>query len=183
MALVILTGASGSGKTTIAKSIAENYPAITVFRFDSVGVPSSEELASYGNGHMPGGTWMRDTTFKWMERIATVLSEGKHVLFEGQMRIRFILEALAAAKIHGAHILCIECDDATRMRRLKLDRLQPELADENMLGWSRYLHQGALKAGIEILDTSNLSLAESVMHVVAMFERRGGDGARFNEIS
>jgi len=145
MALVILTGASGSGKTTIAKSIAENYPAIPVFRFDSVGVPSSEELASYGKDHMPGGTWMRDTTFKWMERIATVLSEGKHVLFEGQMRIRFILEALAAAKIHGAHILCIECDDVTRMRRLKHDRLQPELADGKMLGWSRYLHQGALK--------------------------------------
>jgi adenylate kinase family enzyme len=77
MALVILTGASGSGKTAIAKSIAENYPAITVFRFDSVGVSSSEELASFGNDHMPGGTWMRDTTFKWMERIATVLSEGE----------------------------------------------------------------------------------------------------------
>ena len=170
MALVIMTGASGSGKTAIAKTIAESHPLITVFRFDTIGVPSAEVMASFGGGHMPGGAWQRATTFKWLERIAPMLDEGKTVLFEGQMRIAFIREALAAFRIESARVLCVECDDSTRTRRLTYDRHQPELADENMMGWSRYLHQEALEAGCEILDTTTLSLAESVRYVLSILE-------------
>jgi predicted kinase len=71
MALVIMTGASGSGKTAIAMTIEESHPWITVLRFDMIGVPSSEGMASFGNGHQPGGAWHRAMTFKWLERIAT----------------------------------------------------------------------------------------------------------------
>jgi adenylate kinase family enzyme len=50
MRLVILTGASGSGKTTIAERIEQQDAGRTrVFRFDSIGVPSPEErLARWG---------------------------------------------------------------------------------------------------------------------------------------
>jgi uridine kinase len=47
--LVVLTGASGSGKTTLAKRIQERYPKeCEVMFFDSVGVPSSEEMKKWG---------------------------------------------------------------------------------------------------------------------------------------
>ncbi|HKD61781.1 MAG TPA: hypothetical protein VKB47_15060 [Terracidiphilus sp.] len=59
-----------------------------------------------------------------------MLAEGKTVLFEGQMRIAFVREALTAFEIKNARILCVECDDSTRARRLIHDRLQPELANE-----------------------------------------------------
>ena len=174
MALVIMTGASGSGKTAIAKAIEECHPSITVLRFDTIGVPSTEVMASFGSGHMPGGAWQRAMTFKWFERIAPLLAAGQNVLFEGQMRIAFIREALAASKIENARILCVECDDSTRTRRLVQDRLQPELASESMMGWSRYLHQEALTAGYEILDTTNLSLSESVSYVLSILEWSSG---------
>jgi dephospho-CoA kinase len=172
MPLVIMTGASGSGKTAIAKAIEEKYPTIIVFRFDTIGVPSAEVMASYGRGHQPGGAWQRAMTFQWLERIAPHLPGGKTVLFEGQMRIAFIREALTALKIENARILCVECDDESRKQRLTYDRVQPELADASMRGWSRYLHQEAIEAGFPILDTTNLSLSDSVRYVISMLDDR-----------
>ena len=170
MALVIMTGASGSGKTAIAKTIEESHPSFMVLGFDTIGVPSAEVMATFGSDHMPGGAWQRAMTFRWLERIAPMLAEGKIVLFEGQMRIAFIREALTASKIENARILCVECDEPIRVRRLTHDRLQPELANESMIGWSRYLHREALEAGYEILDTTNLSLSDSVRYVLSILE-------------
>lgn len=166
MPLVILTGASGSGKTAIAKTIETDHPSITVFRFDTIGVPSADVMASFGTGRQPGGAWQRAMTLQWFERIAPILASGKAVLFEGQMRIAFIQEALTAFTIENARVLCVECDDSTRIHRLTQDRVQPELANESMMGWARYLHQEAIDAGYEILDTTNLSLADSVRAVL-----------------
>jgi dephospho-CoA kinase len=174
--LVIMTGASGSGKTAIARAIEQDHPSITVFRFDTIGVPSVEVMATFGAGHQPGGAWQRAMTLKWFERIARALTAGRTVLFEGQMRIAFIQEALTIFEIRNARVLCVECDDVTRTRRLTHDRLQPDLANERMMGWSRYLHQETIKAGYEILDTTNLSLADSVDVVLRILEelRRPG---------
>ena len=44
MSLVILTGASGAGKTAIASVVATRYPDIAVIGFDSIGVPSAERM-------------------------------------------------------------------------------------------------------------------------------------------
>jgi len=92
------------------------------------------------------------------------------VLFEGQMRITFIREALAASGIENARIVCVECDESTRVRRLTHDRNQPELADQDMANWARYLHREALDAGCDILDTTKLSPAESVSFVLSILE-------------
>jgi hypothetical protein len=166
MPLVVMTGASGSGKTAIAKAIEAGHPSISVFRFDTIGVPSADVMASFGTGHQPGGAWQRAMTLQWFERIAPILASGKAVLFEGQMRIAFIQEAFTAFTIENARVLCVECDDFTRIHRLTHDRVQSELADENMIAWARYLHQEAIDAGCEILDTTNLSLADSVRAVL-----------------
>jgi adenylate kinase family enzyme len=170
MALVIMTGASGSGKTAIAKRIEERHPWIVVLRFDTIGVPSAEVMATFGSGHQPGGAWQRAMTFNWLERIASMVAGGKTVLFEGQMRIAFIREALTASKIENARILCVECNETTRTRRLTHDRLQPDLAHEGMMDWSQYLHQEAIEAGYEILDTTNLLLSESARYVLSILE-------------
>lgn len=152
--LVVLTGASGSGKTTLAHAIQQACPQhCEVFFFDSVGVPSPEEMRAFGEGHRPGGAWQRATTIYWIERIAGILQTGSSVLLEGQMRIAFIHEALALSGIEGAHIVLVDCDDATRTARLHLDRDQPELATSDMMAWSRYLRDEALQSGCEILDT------------------------------
>jgi energy-coupling factor transporter ATP-binding protein EcfA2 len=167
--LVILTGASGSGKTTLARAIQQSRPPqCEVVFFDSVGVPSRAEMRAFGDGHQPGGAWQRATTIQWMERISPMLRAGTSVLFEGQMRIAFIYEALSLAGIEAAHIVLVDCDDTTRRARLHLDRNQPELADSDMMAWSRYLRGEAKQADCEILDTGTMSLEQCREHILQL---------------
>lgn len=155
---VILTGASGAGKTAIADEIARTHPSLSVFYFDSIGVPTPDVMASYGTGHQPGGAWQRAMTMEWLPRITSRRASSGGVLFEGQMRISFIMEALVASDIGDARIVLVDCDDMTRIDRLSHGRKQPDLATESMMGWARYLRDEAAQVGVEVLDTSVLSL-------------------------
>jgi adenylate kinase family enzyme len=51
MQFVVLIGASGSGKTTIARAIAQRHADdVEVFYFDAIGVPSAKQMtAEYGS--------------------------------------------------------------------------------------------------------------------------------------
>jgi ABC-type glutathione transport system ATPase component len=173
---VVLTGASGGGKTTIARAIEDTHPEFSVFRFDTIGVPSVEIMDTFGTGHQPGGAWQHAMTLQWFERIAPVLQSGRSVLFEGQMRIAFIQEALVVHQISHAHVILVECDDQTRTARLTHDRQQPELANDSMTGWSLYLHQEAVEAGYEIFDTGLVPLSESVERIVSYLYEKHDSG-------
>ncbi len=50
---VILTGASGAGKTTIAQAIEDSRPEIAVYQGDRIGLPSAEILAGFGHTDEP----------------------------------------------------------------------------------------------------------------------------------
>ena len=166
MGLVILTGASGSGKTTIAERIEQQDAGRTrVFRFDSIGVPSPEERkAKWGAVSGPGGGWQRAMTIEWLARIARERG-SLPVLFEGQMRLSFIAEGLATAGIAEARIVLVHCDDATRTQRLCNERNQPDLANPDMMNWAKFLQGEAEAGGFELLDTSKISIDESVEYV------------------
>ncbi|MGO8786248.1 MAG: hypothetical protein ACLQVL_02540 [Terriglobia bacterium] len=92
------------------------------------------------------------------------------------MRIAFIQEALVIHQISHAHVILVECDDQARTARLAHDRQQPELASENMMRWSRYLHQEAVEAGYEILDTGLVPLPESVERIVSYLYEKHDPG-------
>jgi hypothetical protein len=135
--------------------------------FDSIGVPSAEIMATYAGDYGPGGGWQRAMTIEWMQRIAPLLHSGKTVLFEGQMRIAFIEEAIAAAGITNARIVLIDCSDSVRTARLTHDRRQPELANEDMMNWGRFLREEAKQRGYEIFDTGSIPFNSSVDHLIA----------------
>jgi hypothetical protein len=172
---VVLTGASGAGKTTIAHSVEElALPNCEVHFFDSIGVPPVEQMRrEYGPGHEPGGAWQRAMTLRWVGRIQTILKRGTSVLLEGQMRIAFIKEALAENKINSAYIILLDCDDATRAERLHVHRAQPDLANLDMMNWARYLREEACAANVRVLDTGRLAVAECVSAIIErLYARR-----------
>ena len=155
MRLVILTGASGSGKTAIAEAIRTGRPDLAdVLHFDSIGVPSPEARLAWG----PEGAWQRAMTLNWMDRIAAMRGAHRPVLFEGQMRLAFVREGLLAAGLAEARVILVDCDDATRTRRLVTNRAQPELATPDMMIWAEFLRREAKESGCEVLETSNRSL-------------------------
>ena len=162
---VILTGASGVGKTSIAQAIEDEYPDVIVYQGDRIGLPSEEILSGFGPVEGPGGPLQRGFALHWIGVIAPTLSSGRPVLLEASCRIAFLQEALKRHGVPHARVILVECDDQARDARLIHDRRQPELANENMRGWSRFLHEEALDAGYEILDTTHVPLVESVRHI------------------
>ena len=167
---VILTGASGAGKTTIAQVIEESHPEIAVYQGDRLGLPSYEILASYGHTDEPGGPTQRGFALHWIGVIAEKLKTGKPVLLETQCRIAFLQEALTAQGITNARIILMECSDASRKTRL-YRRGHPELANEQMSEWSRYLHREAEQFGHEIVDTTDVALEASTSNILRYFQQ------------
>lgn len=154
MRLVVLTGASGAGKTTIAQAVEERHPRLaTVLFFDSIGIPSVERMiAEFGSGE----AWQRAMTLHW------------NILFEGQSRLSFLKEAIGSSGIADHRIVLVDCDDATRTRRLSVAREQPELANPTMMTWAKFLRAEAQIAGCEVLDTSFLDLDACVERVCSL---------------
>jgi thymidylate kinase len=162
---VVLIGASGSGKTTIARAIEERYRGdVQVFYFDRIGVPSVDRMvAEYGSGE----AWQRAGTFQWMAKLAPLSGSGRGLLFEGQTRLSVLAEAAAAVGITAYLPILLDCDDETRLRRLSLERQQPSLANENMITWANYLRHDAKERGCDILDTSAIGLDQCIAYVMA----------------
>jgi predicted ATPase len=167
MGLTVLTGACGAGKTTIARAFVERHPDLAeVHFFDRIGVPSvAQMVADYGSPE----EWQRLKTIEWFEMLAARLPSTRNILFEGQMRLSFIREAQRVAGIEKLCIVLVDCDEATRERRLIQDRSQPELFCEQMMNWARFLRNEAEREGAMILDTSHLSVDQAVDSVRACF--------------
>ena len=157
------------GKTTIAQTIENSHPEIAVYQGDRIGLPSDEVMAGYGHTNEPGGPTQRGFALYWLGVIADVLKTGKPVLLETQCRIAFLLEALSLHGIKNARIILVECSDSAR--KIRLDgRGHPELANEQMSDWSRFLHREAEEFRHEILDTSALPLDVSTAHILSYFK-------------
>jgi gluconate kinase len=75
MGFVVLTGASGSGKTAIAEAVASRYAEhVDVYHFERVGVPPLEQMiAEYGSGE----AWQRAMTFEWMAKLAAITGRAR----------------------------------------------------------------------------------------------------------
>jgi energy-coupling factor transporter ATP-binding protein EcfA2 len=169
VSFVVLIGASGSGKTTIASAIEQRYGnEVQVFYFDRLGVPSVDHMiAEYGSGE----AWQRAKTFEWMAKLAPLCGSGHELLLEGQTRLSFLAEAAEAGGITAYSPILVDCDDETRVRRLSLERQQPELVSDNMMTWADYLRRDARERGCEILDTSEIVLDQCVACVMSQLRR------------
>jgi shikimate kinase len=153
--ILVLTGASGVGKTTLLRALAQrDLPELACYHFDTIGVPSAEEMtAKFGS---PEG-WQVRMTHEWIDRLAGSPADNRVALLEGQMRPSVIRDAFARAGILAGRIVLLDCDPMVRGQRLRGQRDQPELASPRMEMWAAYLRGQADALDLPILDTTSAS--------------------------
>lgn len=155
--IYFVIGASGSGKTTVLKSVEKNIPeCCTLIHFDSIVVPSFEEMKKeYGSIE----EWQRIKTIDWVKKIAQEQLSISNVIFDAQIRPSFIKEACHLCDV-DYEVILFDCDDTERVKRL-MNRGQPELADENMMNWAAFLRKECQKYHNKIIDNSHITIDQT----------------------
>ena len=160
---------------TVRAVEARALPGVGCYYFDSVGVPSPEEMCrDFGTP----GQWQALTTQRWLDRFAAN-SDGVDVcVLDGQTRPSFVLHAAERAGLALVRILLLDCASAVRHARLAGPRRQPELANTRMDGWAAYLRGQADALSLPVVDTTSITIAGAadalVVHIEAARAERQG---------
>lgn len=153
--IVVVTGASGAGKTTAVKALAaRNLHGVVCAFFDSIGVPSPEEMPA---------DWQEKTTTEWIRRLA--LEPATVAVLDGQTTPTFALRAFAEIGVRGSVVL-LDCAREVRKARLAM-RGQIDLATDDMNIWAGYLRGQADALGLPVIDTSALDVEQTADALVA----------------
>ena len=161
MFIFFVTGASGTGKTTLIENLKNKFKQNSnwnFLHFDSIGVPSLEEMIKeFGSGE----NWQKETTYKWIERILQKYQENDFIVFEGQVNLKFIKDGFEKNNFSDYKIILIDCNEEVIEKRLN-KRNQPELFTDDMKNWLRFLHKQAKDYSTKIIDTSYKTESEVV---------------------
>lgn len=175
--IYFITGASGVGKTTLVSQLEVKYKELpwVFLHFDSVGVPSALEMKmKFGSG----AEWQRTIAWKWIDEIVHQYDNQK-VFIEGQVNLEFIQSGFEQHRFTDYKIILIHCDEAQMLYRLTHKRGQPELFDQHMRNWLKFLKVQAERLGASIIDTSNFSEQQ----VLIKFEQVIGlDASRMHDL-
>jgi dephospho-CoA kinase len=158
-----IIGASGSGKTTVTAALDAAYPSIfKVIYFDSSGVPSVEEMRRKYNGPEE---WQKINTFRWVKFIKERFLTQTNVILDGQIKPEFIEKACLENNISTYEVILFDCTDEERKKRL-IARGDPELVNEQMINWAKYLRQESQKRSYRIIDNTNLTQEETLFQLL-----------------
>lgn len=156
--LVFIIGASGSGKTTAVKALEKpNIFNCQILYFDNIGVPSFEEMKMKYNSPEE---WQRIKTEEWVKTIKQLFLSKTHVILDGQTRPIFIEQACIKYEILAYEVILFDCSDEERTKRL-VHRGNPELADQNMMNWAKYLREESQKRDYHIINNTHLTHKET----------------------
>lgn len=154
--IFFITGASGVGKTTLISRLKEKFfqkNHWSFLHFDSIGVPSTEEMiAKYGSP----SEWQKSMTYEWIEKMLNEYNKSDVIIFEGQVNLDFIKKGFAQHDFLNYTIILLHCDQKKMIDRLKNKRKQPEIVNDDMKNWLKFLHKQAKDFKASIIDTSKI---------------------------
>ncbi|HEX8905389.1 MAG TPA: hypothetical protein VF771_11130 [Longimicrobiaceae bacterium] len=166
-AILVLTGASGAGKTTLVHALdALRLPGVGCYFFDTIGVPSAEEMARRWGG---GDAWQAAMTREWIARLLRNDDGVRAAVLYGQTRPSVLRAELLRQGAARWQIALADCGHAERNARLHGSRAQPELATRDMDCWAAYLRGQADALGLPVIDTAR-PLAETVAELAGLVE-------------
>jgi len=147
-AILVLTGASGAGKTTLALKVNElAIPGVKGINCDRVEVNVDETA---------GATDRQAEILRyWLSHLSQPETGIELAVLDTQIRPHRALEVLSESAIDYAQIVLVDCDPVKRNERLHMDRGQPELANPRMDCWAAYLRGQADALKLSVIDTSN----------------------------
>jgi hypothetical protein len=166
-AVLVVTGASGAGKTTLVKAIETSRPGVLCYYFDSIGVPSVELMTLQFGGPE---AWQRVMTEQWMQRLAANPEGARLAVLDAQTRPSFAVAAFESSGIRLGRILLVDCSPADRRARLTRSPAQPELSGSRMDAWAAYLRGQADALGIPVLDTTGRSVQSATDLLLAQVD-------------
>jgi hypothetical protein len=154
--IVVVTGASGAGKTTLVCELDQRALAgVRCYYFDSIGVPSPETMvAQFGSS----SAWQEAMTRQWVARLVANVDEAQIVVLDGQVRPSVVRSAFREAGVSKGQIVLVDCDHDVREGRLRGARNQPALASRDMAAWAAYLRGQADALGLPIVDTTTATV-------------------------
>ena len=158
LAILVLTGASGAGKTTLALKLNDlGIPGVKGFNCDRVKI-ESDEMADPQS----------DVLRYWISHLSQAETGLELAVLDTQIRPHRALEVLSQAAINYAQIVLVDCEPGKRNERLRIDRGQPELASPQMDCWAAYLRGQADALRLSIIDTSDDSIDKSLVELESL---------------
>ncbi|HKQ72388.1 MAG TPA: AAA family ATPase [Blastocatellia bacterium] len=160
-AILVLTGASGAGKTTLTLKLNElAIPGIEGINCDRVKIEVPETAD-------PSDLQVSILRY-WISQLSEEKTKIELAVLDTQIRPHRAQEALNQAGIIYAQIVLVDCDPIKRNERLRLERSQPELANPQMDCWAAYLRGQADALNLSIIDTSKDSIEISLKTLAAL---------------
>jgi energy-coupling factor transporter ATP-binding protein EcfA2 len=157
-AILVLTGASGAGKTTLTLKLNElAIPGVKGINCDRVKIDVDET----GDPADHQANILR----YWISQLSQAETGIELAVLDTQIRPHLALEVLSQAAIDYAQIVLVDCDPVKRNARLHLDRAQPELANSRMDCWAAYLRGQADALKLSIIDTSSDQIDKSLVEL------------------
>jgi deoxyadenosine/deoxycytidine kinase len=158
--IYFITGASGVGKTTLLSTLKEKYKSRpwTFLHFDEIGIPSvsvmKEEFGS-------PSAWQETKAHEWIYR-SVYNNDSEKVFLEGQVNLQFIRNGFEKIPFSNYIVILLDCSEEEMENRLTCHRRQPELFNDDMRNWLKYLRNHAQEFGAIRIDTTYLSESETI---------------------
>ena len=169
ISIVVVTGASGAGKTAAVSSLdARKVPGVKCFFFDSIGVPTSEVMhRDYGGPEQ----WQAWATNQWLAQLAALDEAVRVAVLDAQTRPSTVFAAPDRDISWYPSVVLFDCSPEVRAARLRGPRGQPELVTARMESWAAYLREQANVLGLPVIDTTDLTVDEVTALLEALVRR------------
>lgn len=123
--MFLVTGASGSGKTSCLGPLRDLHPEIAWHDFDELGVPPK-----------PDKKWRHRQTEHWVNTAIQYQNEGRDTGICGNIILGEVLACPSGSQLDHVATCLLDCYDVTRIDRLRKRGLHGDTQD--MLCWAAW---------------------------------------------